>query len=355
MCGIVGSASGADVVPLLLRGLEKLEYRGYDSAGVAVQSKGRTEVVKRVGRVAALRSAVGDQVHGETGIGHTRWATHGPATVQNAHPQRSECGDVVLVHNGMIDNADDLRDELVALGVTFASETDTEVLAHLISRSTAPTLEGLVRDALSQIRGSYAIAVMSERFPGQLAAARWGSPLLVGWTAEATLVASDLSAIGDSARSIATLEDGDVAVLTPTSVVVTDSGRAVVERHFAAPLAFDDVADVEDHADYMHKEIFEQPAAVRRFLKAQNGAEFATMLNLSRRELRAFERVKLLGCGSSYYVGQIGAALIEELARIPADAEPASEFRYRNPVIQPDTLYVAVSQSGETADCRCGF
>src|SRR5712691_9181773 len=294
MCGIVGYIGSQNAVPLLMEGLFRLEYRGYDSAGIAVMTSRGNQVCRRVGRVRELEAALPRRLTGRAGIGHTRWATHGAVTQENAHPQVSEDGRISVVHNGIIDNATDLREVLIGKGETFSSETDTEVVAHLIARSSAGSLEDAVLDALGQITGTYAFAVTDADHPDRIVVARNGSPLILGVGDREMFVASDLSAL----------------VRHTTSAVHLDDGKLD-----------------------------------ERFGKARLDG-----LNLSPRELRGFRRVKMLGCGSAYYVGQVGAQLIEELARMPADAEPASEFRYRNPVIEPDTLYVAVSQSGETAD-----
>jgi glucosamine--fructose-6-phosphate aminotransferase (isomerizing) len=354
LCGIVGYIGNQNAVPILIEGLSRLEYRGYDSAGIAILSAKGAQVFRKVGRVRDLEASLPRRAAGKVGIGHTRWATHGPATQANAHPQTSEDGRISVVHNGIIDNAAALRDRLTAQGVTFASETDTEVIAHLIAGSPAATLEEAVLDALSRISGTYAIAVLDERHPDRIVAARNGSPLILGVGDHEMFVASDLGALVRHTTSVVHLDDGELAT-------VTSSGFRTFSREeentAKAPTSIDlDVAEVElaGHQHHMHKEMLEQPSSVERVLRGRLDDRFGTArldgLNLAPRELRAFRRVKILGCGSAYYVGQIGAGMIEELARIPADAEPASEFRYRNPIIEPDTLYVAVSQSGETAD-----
>jgi len=354
MCGIVGYVGGQNAVPILMEGLFRLEYRGYDSAGIAVLSPKATQVHRRVGRVRDLEGALPRRLSGKVGIGHTRWATHGPVTQENAHPHASPDGRISVVHNGIIDNAMDLRESLIAGGDAFSSETDTEVVAHLIARSLAPDLEGAVLDALSRISGTYAFAVIDERHPDRIVVARNGSPLILGVGDREMFVASDLAALVRHTTSVVHLDDGELAT-------VTAGGFRTFTRELQdtakEPTSVDlDVADVElgGSAHFMRKEIFEQPRSVERMLRGRLDDRFGTArldgLNLTPRELRGFRRVKVLGCGSAYYAGQLGAQLIEELARIPADAEAASEFRYRDPVIEPDALYVAVSQSGETAD-----
>ncbi len=354
MCGIVGYIGSQKAMPILVEGLSRLEYRGYDSAGIAVLGASGTQVFRKVGRVRELESSLPRRLAGKAGIGHTRWATHGPATERNAHPQASEDGRISVVHNGIIDNAAFLRERLTDGGVTFSSETDTEVIAHLVALSGADTLEGAVLDALSRVTGTYALAVLDARHPDRIVAARNGSPLILGVGDREMFIASDLAALVRHTTSVVHLDDGELATVTAAGFRTFSRDEENTDK---SPTSI--VLDVEDvglaeHQHYMHKEIFEQPFSVERMLRGRLDDRFGTArldgLNLGPRELRAFRRVKILGCGSAYYVGQIGAAMIEELARVPADAEPASEFRYRNPIIEPDTLYVAVSQSGETAD-----
>jgi glucosamine--fructose-6-phosphate aminotransferase (isomerizing) len=354
MCGIVGYIGSQNAAPVLIEGLYRLEYRGYDSAGIAVLGTRGTQLFRKVGRVRDLDATLPRRLAGRTGIGHTRWATHGPATEDNAHPQVSENGRISVVHNGIIDNAATLRERLDARGVKFASETDTEVIAHLIARSEAATLEEAVLETLSRITGTYAIAVLDERHPDRIVVARNGSPLILGVGDHEMFVASDLAALVRHTTSVVHLDDGELATVTASEFRTFSRDE---ENTAKIPTTID--LDLEDvglagYQHYMRKEILEQPSTIERMLRGRLDERFGTArldgLNLGPRELRGFRRVKILGCGSAYYVGQIGAAMIEELARIPADAEPASEFRYRNPIVEPDTLYVAVSQSGETAD-----
>jgi glutamine---fructose-6-phosphate transaminase (isomerizing) len=354
MCGIVGYIGGQNAVPILMEGLSRLEYRGYDSAGIAVLSPRGTQVFRRVGRVRELEASLPRRLTGKVGIGHTRWATHGPVTEVNAHPQSSQDGKVSVVHNGIIDNAMEVRDALAAKGTAFSSETDTEVVAHLVAMSDAATLEGAVLDALAVITGTYAFAVTDERHPDRIVVARNGSPLILGVGDHEMFIASDLSALVRHTTSVVHLDDGELATVTASGFRTFSQDD---ENTAKQPTSVDlEIADVElaGYQHYMRKEIAEQPRSVERMLRGRLDERFGTArldgLNMSPRDLRGFRRVKILGCGSAYYVGQVGAHMVEELARIPADAEPASEFRYRNPVIEPDTLYVAVSQSGETAD-----
>jgi glucosamine--fructose-6-phosphate aminotransferase (isomerizing) len=354
MCGIVGYVGRQPAAPVLVEGLTRLEYRGYDSAGIGVLGATGQTVVRRVGRVRELEAALPHRLSGTAGIGHTRWATHGPATEDNAHPHTSEDGRICVVHNGIIDNATTLRDRLTAEGVTFSSDTDTEVLAHLVARSPAGSLEARVLDALDHIVGTYAIAVTDAAQPDRIVVARNGSPLIIGVGDKEMFVASDVAALVRHTSSVVHLDDGELATVTAKGYrtftrEAEDTGRTPTRIDVTA-----DEVELGRFRHFMAKEIAEQPETVARMIRGRLDTRFGTArldgLNLSPRDLRAFKRVKILGCGSAYYVGEMGALMIEELARIPAHAEAASEFRYRNPIIEPDTLYVAVSQSGETAD-----
>ncbi|MEJ7833191.1 MAG: glutamine--fructose-6-phosphate transaminase (isomerizing) [Nocardioides sp.] len=354
MCGIVGYVGSQQAAPLLIEGLSRLEHRGYDSAGVAVLGSAGVKVAKQAGRVRDLGAGLPKRFAGKAGIGHTRWATHGPANDVNAHPHTDTSGRVAVVHNGIIDNASALRLELADGGIELVSDTDTEVLAHLIGTADAETLEGRVAAALSRIEGTYGIAVLHADFPDRIVVARNGSPLIIGVGDKEMHVASDLAALVRYTTTVAHLEDGEMATLTATGFTTYRQDLSATATR-AATVDIDPTAyDAGDHDSFMRKEILEQPAAAERVLRGRLDERFGTGhlggLNMDARETRAVRRVKVLGCGSAYYVGQMGAALIEELARIPADAEAASEFRYRDPVIEPDTLYVAVSQSGETID-----
>ncbi|WP_182378431.1 glutamine--fructose-6-phosphate transaminase (isomerizing) [Nocardioides sp. WS12] len=357
MCGIVGYIGTQQAAPLLLEGLTRLEHRGYDSAGVAVVGSSGVKVAKRAGRVRDLSDGLPKRFSGKVGIGHTRWATHGPANDVNAHPHTSVDGRVAVVHNGIIDNASALRAELADQGIELASDTDTEVLAHLIARSTASTLEARVAEALSRIDGTYGIAVTHADFPDRIVVARNGSPLLIGVGDHEMHIASDLAALIRYTTTVAHLEDGEMATVTAggfKTYRLDASGMSATNRSANEVDIDPESYEAGDHDSFMHKEMLEQPARAEAVLRGRMDERFGTGhlggLNMDARQLRAIKRVKILGCGSAYYVGQMGAALIEELARIPADAEAASEFRYRNPIIEPDTLYVVVSQSGETID-----
>jgi glucosamine--fructose-6-phosphate aminotransferase (isomerizing) len=354
MCGIVGYLGSQTAAPVLIEGLARLEHRGYDSAGLSVLGASGLTTVKRAGRVRDLSDALPKRLGGKVGIAHTRWATHGPATDENAHPHTDRSGKVAVVHNGILDNAAALRARLTDAGVELASDTDTEVLAHLIAGAKGGTLEEKVTQALAQVEGTWGLAVLHADFPDRIVVARNGSPLIIGVGNREMHVASDLAALVRHTTTVAHLADGELATVTSTGFTTFTSDLRRTDRE-AQDLDLDPASfDAGEHESFMAKEIAEQPEAAERMLRGRLDERFATAhlggLDLDPAAVRRVARVKILGCGSAYYVGQMGAGLIEDLARIPADAEAASEFRYRNPVIEPDTLYVAVSQSGETVD-----
>jgi glutamine---fructose-6-phosphate transaminase (isomerizing) len=361
VCGIVGYVGKRDATPVLIEGLHRLEYRGYDSAGLAVVHRGRLRVTKTAGRVQDLRDKLSGQTGKSTiGIGHTRWATHGEPNETNAHPHTDTAARVAIVHNGIIENAEQLRDQLQASGVRLVTDTDTEALAHMIAAELEEredvTLEDAVIRTLHRVEGAYGLVVLDIKNPDQLVVARNGSPIVLGLGENEMFVASDVSALVRYTRQVIYLEDGEIATIT-ASAYHTKTLTGTDNSDNKTPTTVDADADdyeLGEYSDYMRKEIHEQPDALRRALRGRLDDRFATArlggINLDARQLRNIKNVKFLGCGSAYYAGQMGAALVEELARIPADAEPASEFRYRSPVVDPDTLYVAVSQSGETID-----
>ncbi|GAA0947116.1 glutamine--fructose-6-phosphate transaminase (isomerizing) [Pseudonocardia zijingensis] len=357
MCGIVGYVGPQDAAPILLEGLGRLEYRGYDSAGLAVRGRSGLKVRKVSGRVAELAADLPARFKGAPGIGHTRWATHGEPSEANAHPQVDTAGRIAVVHNGIIENADELRAKLAAEGVEFTSQTDTETVAHLVAAAftaDADDLEQAVRQALRQVVGAYGLAVLDAEHPDRIVVARNGSPVLLGVGEKEMFVASDVAALIGYTRQVVYLDDGELATITANGYrTYTLDDRAVSKS--PSTIDWDVVgAEIGDHAHFLAKEIREQPRTIERALKGRIDERFATAhlggLNMTVREAREFRRVKILGCGSACYAGELGAQLIEDLARVPASSEPASEFRYRNPVVEPDTLYVAVSQSGETID-----
>jgi len=355
MCGIVGYVGKEDAAPFLLEGLRRLEYRGYDSAGIAVLQDGRIEVRRSVGKLANLDKAVSDRpVRGATGIGHTRWATHGKPSEENAHPHRS--GGCVLVHNGIIENYVSLRERLQHEGYRFASETDTEVVAHLIERAMKQggSLADAVLAATKEIRGSYAIAAMCEREPGTLVAARLGCPLVIGQPQGAGWVASDVMAMLAHTRDVTYLEEGDVAVVTGTELRILDrEGRQTVraKTHISWDAA---AAEKGGYPHFMLKEIHEQPQSILDTLRGRytfeaGGADLPD-IGLSDTEFAAMKRVWIVACGTSWHAGLVGKYLLEEMARTPVHVDIGSEFRYRNPIVEKDDLFITISQSGETAD-----
>jgi len=354
MCGIVGYVGRQDAVPLLLAGLHRLEYRGYDSAGVAVISRSGLKLHKSSGRIQRLEATLPKRCKGTIGIAHTRWATHGEPTDANAHPHADCSGEIAVAHNGIIENFAALRAELTAAGHTFRSETDSEVLAHLIEAAYKGDLEAAVREALRSVQGTYGIAVIDGRHPDRIVAARNGSPVVIGIGEREMFVASDVAALVRHTQQIVYLDDREVASIEAGGFrTATLDDEPTTKSPATVPWGFE-AYDRGPHAHFMLKEILEQPEACERTLKGRLDAQFGTAhlggLNLSARDLLDIRRVKILGCGSAYYAGLAGAHMLETLTRIPSDAEPASEFRYRNPVIERETLYVAVSQSGETAD-----
>ncbi len=359
MCGIVGYVGAEEAGPILLEGLRRLEYRGYDSAGIAVVSEdGTLGTVKRAGKLCELEGAArADMPPGTVGIGHTRWATHGSPNEANAHPHLTETGDVALVHNGIIENSSVLRRKLLELGHAFSSETDTEVVAHLVEEAFEEnqTLEDAVAAALLQVEGTYGIAVVSSRDPGKVVVARNGSPLLLGIGEDGTyLVGSDAAAVVSHTREVVYLDDGDYAVLNRDGYRTFHLERGAVSRRVHEVTWDLEAIEKGGYAHFMLKEIHEQPSSLRdvmrgRLLEEEGDARLGGV-TLSDEELAAVERIVITACGTSWHAGLIGEYMLEELARIPVDVEYASEFRYRNPVLEDGTLVMAISQSGETAD-----
>jgi len=355
MCGIVGYIGNKGATPLLIEGLKRLEYRGYDSAGVAVMNGNGVEMRKAAGKISRLESAVNSQpVHGNVGIGHTRWATHGAPNECNAHPHVSMDGTIAVVHNGIIENFAALRQKLEGLGYKFVSDTDTEVLAHLIQEAFTGKLEDAVIDALAQVDGTYGIAVVSSRDPDKLVAARKGSPLLIGLGDGEYFVASDVSAILAHTRQVVYLDDGDIAVLDRNGYRVVDLSASEMRR--AVSKVDWDLDQIErgGFAHFMLKEIFEQPQTIENTMRGRLLEEDGTAklggLNLKDDELLRYDNIVLTACGTSWHSALIGGMMLEDLARIPTKVEYASEFRYRNPLVTDRTLCIVISQSGETAD-----
>jgi glutamine---fructose-6-phosphate transaminase (isomerizing) len=355
MCGIVGYVGPKPVTSLLIDGLKRLEYRGYDSAGVAVMNGRGVEVRKTAGKISRLEALLNTApVVGTTGIAHTRWATHGAPNECNAHPQLDERGEFAVVHNGIIENASALRQMLEEHGHTFVSETDTEVLAHLIESAFDGVLENAVIEALHQVEGAYGIAVISSLDPDKIVAARRGSPLLVGLGDNEYFVASDASAILAHTREVVYLEDGDLAVLDGKGYRIIDLAATTLTRNVSK---IDwDLAQIErgGYPHFMLKEIFEQPSTIANTMAGRLLLDEATAklagTNLSDDELMSIDNIIITACGTSWHSALIGEQMIEEIARVPVEVEYASEFRYRNPIVTDRTLCIVISQSGETAD-----
>ncbi|GAB4358828.1 MAG: glutamine--fructose-6-phosphate transaminase (isomerizing) [Bryobacter sp.] len=356
MCGIVGYIGRQQAVPIIMDGLKRLEYRGYDSAGIAVLAESGELVVRRAsGKLKNLESALADQpVEGTFGIGHTRWATHGRPTEENAHPHRDSKGELVVVHNGIVENYLALRHRLAAKGHTFLSETDTEVIAHLVEEAFQGDLEQAVRQALAQVQGVFAVAIISKRDPGKIVAARQGPPVVVGLGEGECFVASDVPAILAHTREMIFLADGDMAVLTASGVRFTDFAGNPLERT-AQRIQWDPVmAEKGGYKHFMQKEVYEQPRSTRDTMLGRLGAEsgrvFLDEVTIDPNKFRAIRSIRIVACGTSWHAGLAGKFWIEKLARIPVEVDYGSEFRYRDPIVTPDMLTIVISQSGETAD-----
>jgi glucosamine--fructose-6-phosphate aminotransferase (isomerizing) len=358
MCGIVGYVGKRRAIDTLLEGLRRLEYRGYDSAGLALLHDGAIEVAKAVGKVAALHEAAAarwpEAATATTGIAHTRWATHGPPTVANAHPHLDDDGRIALVHNGIIENYLALKNHLLQRGRTFRSETDTEVLVQLIASCYEGDLVQATAAALKQVEGTFGIAVLCRDEPDRLVVARRGSPIVIGFGSGETIVASDVSALVAYTNRVVYLDDGDIAILTPGGADLRTIDNIPVSREIAHIDWDTAAAEKGGHEHFMLKEILEQPEAIANSIRGRLddtlGTAILSGLDLSQRDLALIDRVVIAACGTSLHAGMVGEYYIEDLAGIPAEVEQAAEFRYRNPLIGPHNLILAVSQSGETAD-----
>mgnify|MGYP000335053038 CR=1 FL=1 len=359
MCGIVGFTGRVQAAPILLDGLAKLEYRGYDSAGLAVQNAaGKIEVVKAKGRLRVLSEMTdgGTAVPGTCGIGHTRWATHGEPSVINAHPHYSRDEKIAVVHNGIIENYQELKDWLINRGYDFVSQTDTEVVAQLIDYYYTGEAAGDPLDAITRmmvrVRGSYALGVLFADQPGVLYAARKDSPLIVGRAEDGNIIASDVPALLKYTRTVYYIDNLEIARLTPDSIEFFNIDREPVEKD-STTIEWDaEAAEKGGYEHFMMKEIHEQPAAVRDTLspRIKDGKVDLSELSLDEEAIRAVRRIYIVGCGSAYHVGVAARYVFESLARVPVEVDVASEFRYRDPVLEPDSLAIIISQSGETAD-----
>ncbi|HEX2166241.1 MAG TPA: glutamine--fructose-6-phosphate transaminase (isomerizing) [Longimicrobiales bacterium] len=357
MCGIVGYIGDRQAVPLLLEGLKRLEYRGYDSAGLTLVNGDGLETHKAVGKIVELEKQIGNgsAPQATIGIAHTRWATHGAPNERNAHPHLSCNGEIAVVHNGIIENAGTLRKKLEQMGHEFRSETDTEVIVHLIEEAYEGNLEDAVREALRQVEGAYGLAIVSSREPRKLVAARKGSPLLLGVTDNGEyFIASDVAAVLAQTRQVIYLDDGEMAVLTEGGYETLSLHGESLEKE-VKQIAWDlDAIEKSGHDHFMIKEIFEQPETIMQAYRGRVLEEDGTVkfggLNLEDDELAAFDRIIICACGTSWHSALIGEYMLEEICRIPVDVEYASEFRYRSPIVNERTLMLVISQSGETAD-----
>jgi glucosamine--fructose-6-phosphate aminotransferase (isomerizing) len=358
MCGIVGYIGPKKVVPVIIEGLRKLEYRGYDSAGIAVVTEGgKLEIRRAPGKLRNLEEVIQKSpIEGTYGIGHTRWATHGRPTEENAHPHRDCKGEIVVVHNGIIENYLELKERLQSEGHKFATETDTEIVAHLVEKNSqgGVPLEEAVRRSLKELRGIYALVFLSAKNPHKIVAARLGPPSVIGLGQGEYFVASDIPALLEHTRQIFFLADGDIAVLTPQGVKVMDHDGRTVDRP-AHHVAWDPImAEKGGYKHFMQKEIFEQPRAVRdTFLgriSQDTGHIYLGDMDITAQQFREFQQVRIVACGTSWHAGLAGKFMIEQLARLPVEVDYGSEFRYRNPILDGKTLTVCISQSGETAD-----
>ena len=357
MCGIVGYIGSKRVVPLILDGLRRLEYRGYDSAGIAVVgANGKLDIRRAPGKLRNLEESIRiTPLEGSYGIGHTRWATHGRPTEENAHPHRDCTGEIVVVHNGIIENYLDLKNQLIKEGHKFLTETDTEIIAHLLEKySKDAPLEKAVLETVKVMTGAYALVALSTRDPQKIVAARMGPPIVIGLGENEFFVASDIPALLEHTRSVFFLGDGELAILTPQGVKLIDfENRALALK--PQHITWDPImAEKGGFKHFMQKEIFEQPRAVRDTLlgriSQETGKVFLDEMDITEEEFRNFRDVKIVACGTSWHAGLAGKFMIERLAQVPVEVDYGSEFRYRDPILDKHSLIIAISQSGETAD-----
>ncbi len=355
MCGIIGYIGRESAVPILIEGLKKLEYRGYDSSGIAVLRDGTLEIRRAVGKLQNLEGMLrGEPLNSRIGIGHVRWATHGRPSEENAHPHRA--GSVVVVHNGIIENYIALKHELMTQGRTFLSETDTEVIAHLIDSfvQKGATLETAVRQATARLLGAYAVAVIDERDPDRLVGARKGSPLVIGLGQGEFYLASDIPAILHRTRDVLFLNDDEMAVLSNEGVRITDLKGNEIVRDVTRVMWNPVMAEKGGYRHFMLKEIYEQPRAImdtiRGRISQDTGVIHLEEIEIAPERFRTMKKIFIVACGTSWHAGLVGKYLVEEMASVPVEVDIASEFRYRNPLVDADTLFLAITQSGETAD-----
>src|SRR5688572_29243358 len=371
MCGIIGYVGRQQAAPIILEGLRRLEYRGYDSAGISVICDGEVSTRKRKGKIndGLARLLEGEPLTGSLGLGHTRWATHGPPTDENSHPHFDRSGKIAVVHNGVIENYDRLKERLMKAGHEFKSATDTEVLAHLVGEhyakldksalnGTHPLTEAVI-SALKEVIGTYGIGVVSRDHPGVIVGARRGSPLIVGIGDGENFLASDTCAIVSHTREVIYLNDYDVVTLTPEKFDVVSMGSDTAKVQISKIEFSVEDSEKGDFAHYMLKEVFEQPRTVQNAMRGRLDADELTAkfgrLNMTTAELRSVDQIVINACGTSWHAGLVGEYLLEELAHIPTEVEYASEFRYRNAPLEKNTLVLAITQSGETADTLAGL
>lgn len=354
MCGIVGYVGEEQAAPILLDGLSKLEYRGYDSAGVAVYDGEKINVVKAKGRLQALRDLTqdGTGLQGYVGIGHTRWATHGEPSVSNAHPHYNQSHSITVVHNGIIENYQPLREKLISKGFKFHSETDTEVIAHLLDYYYTGDPKTAIIKVLHRVSGSYALGIMFQDHPGKVYAVRKDSPLIIGISEHGNYIASDVPAILKYTRDVYYINNFELAELSMHEVHFYNQDCEEITKEQVTVEWDVEAAEKGGYEHFMLKEIYEQPKAVESTISPRIKEEKIVIdeLNMSREEIKGIRRIYIIGCGSAYHVGMIGKYVLEKMTRIPVEVDLASEFRYRNPILEPDSMVIIISQSGETAD-----
>ena len=360
MCGIVGYIGDKEVIQILMDGLSRLEYRGYDSAGAAVISDGKVSIRKEVGKLKVLKDSLkAKPIHGTLGIGHTRWATHGEPSQINSHPHTDCKGDIVLVHNGIIENYQSLKNKLIKEGHTFKSQTDTEVVAHLIEKYYKGNLEEAVRIALKDVEGAYALGIICKNEPDKLVAVRCGSPLIVGLGKGENYIASDVPAILSYTRDVLYPDDYEIMVITRNGVKVTDLNGKNIEKKVARIEWDAGVAEKGGYPHFMLKEINEQPRVIRETLMGRISKEKDNVIledmKITPQELLKMEKIIIISCGTAWHAGLTGKYMLEEYTRTPVEVDISSEFRYRNPIVHDKTLVIPVTQSGETADTLAGI
>ena len=354
MCGIVGFTGNTPAASILLQGLARLEYRGYDSAGIAVFKNDKIKIKMACGSLQTLRDLINDgkDLTSTVGIGHTRWATHGKPSDENAHPHRSQSGLFAIVHNGIIENYASLRKSLIKKGYNFVSETDTEVVAHLLEENYNGDFFGAVSKTIKMIEGSYALGILCNDFPNEMYAVKKASPLIVGLSEDGNMIASDIPAVLPITRDICYLKDGDIVHLTASSVEIYDTDKNKIEREVKTIEWDVSAAEKGGYEHFMIKEIMEQPKALRETIapRIKDGKIHLDGIELTREKLEKIQRINIIACGSAYHVGVVGKYVIENMCRIPVFAEIASEFRYSDPIVDENSLVIIISQSGETAD-----